>query len=42
MERMDPSDSLIDRVVTGENPAEHQLDIISTCPRETGEKAPDA
>lgn len=26
-------------VVKGENPAEHQLGIISTCPRETGEKS---
>lgn len=39
MERMEPLDSFIDRMVKGENPTEHQLDIISTCPREIGDKS---
>lgn len=38
MERMEPLDSFIYRMVKGENPAE-QLDIISTRPRETGDKS---
>lgn len=29
----------LDYVVKGDNPAEHHLDIISTCPRETGEES---